>query len=369
MSVRRVKPWVFVACLFPLGMLVWRAFTGDLSANPIEFITHRTGDWTLRFLLIALAVTPVRRVFGWSWAAGFRRMFGLFAFFYALLHFSTYLVLDFFFAFDLILDDIVERRYVTAGFAGFVLLVPLAATSTNAMIRRLGASGGGACTGWPTRPASPGSCIICGWSGSTSGRRSPTPRCWPCSSACVCGSGSAPGSRRRGAAAARYGRASPPEPSLRTVTGITLPRAAHGNRGRGGRSLTCWPGHVDHCPNHRRRPGCPGLELQCSLPAHRRLRLRWAPDQPSRSPRRSTAQPSSRASNRPAGGPRRPKAGPRPGLRTRRPARRPGGSCPCGLRRSGGTAVGGARPGSGGVRARPVRRSARPRSCPRPGRA
>ena len=138
MSVRRVKPWVFAACLIPLGMLVWRAFTGDLSANPIEFITHRTGDWTLRFLLIALAVTPARRLFGWSWAAGFRRMFGLFAFFYALLHFSTYLVLDFFFAFDLILDDIVERRYVTAGFAGFVLLVPLAVTSTNAMIRRLG---------------------------------------------------------------------------------------------------------------------------------------------------------------------------------------------------------------------------------------
>ncbi len=138
MSVRRVKPWVFAACLIPLGMLVWRAFTGNLSANPIEFITHRTGDWTLRFLLIALAVTPARRLFGWSWAAGFRRMFGLFAFFYALLHFSTYLVLDFFFAFDLILDDIVERRYVTAGFAGFVLLVPLAVTSTNAMIRRLG---------------------------------------------------------------------------------------------------------------------------------------------------------------------------------------------------------------------------------------
>ncbi len=138
MSVRRVKPLVFAACLIPLGMLVWRAFTGDLSANPIEFITHRTGDWTLRFLLIALAVTPARRLFGWSWAAGFRRMFGLFAFFYAVLHFSTYLVLDFFFAFDLILDDIVERRYVTAGFAGFLMLVPLALTSTNAMIRRLG---------------------------------------------------------------------------------------------------------------------------------------------------------------------------------------------------------------------------------------
>lgn len=138
MSARRVKPWVFAACLIPLGMLVWRAFTGHLSANPIEFVTHRTGDWTLRFLLIALAVTPARRLFGWSWAAGFRRMFGLFAFFYAVLHFSTYLVLDFFFAFDLILDDIVERRYVTAGFAAFVMLVPLAVTSTPGMVRRLG---------------------------------------------------------------------------------------------------------------------------------------------------------------------------------------------------------------------------------------
>ena len=138
MSVRRAKPWVFAVCLIPLGMLVQRAAAGDLSANPIEFITHRTGDWALRFLLIALAVTPARRLFGWPAAAAFRRMFGLFAFFYALLHVGTYVVLDFFFAFDLILDDVVERRYVTAGFAGFVLLVPLAATSTNAMIRRLG---------------------------------------------------------------------------------------------------------------------------------------------------------------------------------------------------------------------------------------
>ena len=136
--VRRVKPWVFAACLIPLGLLVWRGFTGGLTANPIEYITHRTGDWTLRFLLIALAVTPLRRLTGWAALASFRRMFGLFAFFYVVLHFSTYLVLDFFFAFDLILDDIVERRYVTAGFTGFVLLIPLAVTSTQSMIRRLG---------------------------------------------------------------------------------------------------------------------------------------------------------------------------------------------------------------------------------------
>ncbi len=138
MGVRRLKPWVFAACLIPLGLLVWRGFTGGLTANPIEYITHRTGDWTLRFLLIALAITPLRRLTGWAALSSFRRMLGLFAFFYVVLHFSTYLVLDFFFAFDLIFDDIVERRYVTAGFTGFVLLIPLAVTSTKLMIRRLG---------------------------------------------------------------------------------------------------------------------------------------------------------------------------------------------------------------------------------------
>ncbi len=138
MKVSRIKPWVFAACLIPLGLLVWRGFSGGLTANPIEYITHRTGDWTLRFLLLSLAVTPVRKLVGWAWLASFRRMLGLFAFFYATLHFSTYLVLDFFFALDLILEDIVERRYVTAGFFGFVSLIPLAVTSTKGMIRRLG---------------------------------------------------------------------------------------------------------------------------------------------------------------------------------------------------------------------------------------
>ena len=95
---RRVKPWVFTACFIPLALLVWHGLTGGLSANPIEDITHRTGDWTLRFLLVALAVTPLRRLTGWAGLAAFRRMFGLFAFFYAVLHFTTYLVLDFFFA-------------------------------------------------------------------------------------------------------------------------------------------------------------------------------------------------------------------------------------------------------------------------------
>lgn len=138
MAVSRAKSWVFTAALVPLGLLLWAAATGGLTANPIEDITHRTGDWALRFLLLALAVTPIRKVTGWGWVADYRRMLGLFAFFYATLHFSTYLVLDFFFDFTLIFDDIVERRYVTAGFAGFVMLVPLAITSTRGMIRRLG---------------------------------------------------------------------------------------------------------------------------------------------------------------------------------------------------------------------------------------
>ena len=138
MSGRGVRSGVFTACVAPLVLLVWHGVTGTLSANPIEDITHRTGDWALRFLLIALAVTPLRRLTGWAALASFRRMFGLFAFFYAALHFSTYLVLDFFFAFDLILDDIVERRYVTAGFVGFLMLIPLALTSTARMTKRLG---------------------------------------------------------------------------------------------------------------------------------------------------------------------------------------------------------------------------------------
>ena len=136
--VRRVKPFVFLACLIPALLLGWDAFTGGLGANPIEEITHRTGDWALRLLLVTLAVTPIRRLAGWQPVIRFRRMLGLFAFFYATLHFSTYLVFDHFFNLLLILEDIAERRYVTAGFFGFVLMIPLAVTSTQGWIRRLG---------------------------------------------------------------------------------------------------------------------------------------------------------------------------------------------------------------------------------------
>jgi sulfoxide reductase heme-binding subunit YedZ len=110
----------------------------ELGANPIQTITHHTGDWSLRFLLITLSITPLRRLSGWNWLLRFRRMLGLFAFLYASLHFGTYLVLDQFFDFQAIAEDIIKRPYITVGFAAFLLLIPLAVTSTNAMVKRLG---------------------------------------------------------------------------------------------------------------------------------------------------------------------------------------------------------------------------------------
>jgi sulfoxide reductase heme-binding subunit YedZ len=135
---RALKPTVFLACLIPFGRLAYIAYAGNLGANPIEFITHFTGDWTLIFLLASLSVTPLRKISGWNGLIKFRRMLGLFAFFYAILHFATYMVLDHFFDFQAIVKDVIKRPYVTAGFAGFVLMIPPAITSTAGMIRRLG---------------------------------------------------------------------------------------------------------------------------------------------------------------------------------------------------------------------------------------
>lgn len=135
---RRVKAAVFVLCLVPAALLVWRGLTGGLTANPIEFITHRTGDWTLRLLLVTLAVTPLRRLTGWNDLVRLRRMLGLFAFFYASLHVLTYVGLDHFFAFGAMLEDVTERRFVTAGATAFILMIPLAVTSSTGMVRRLG---------------------------------------------------------------------------------------------------------------------------------------------------------------------------------------------------------------------------------------
>ncbi|MBC2729556.1 protein-methionine-sulfoxide reductase heme-binding subunit MsrQ [Thiobacillus sp.] len=135
---RNPKFWLFAVCLLPLARLFVLGFAGELGANPIEFITHSTGTWTLVGLLVTLSVTPLRRLTGRADLIRYRRMLGLFAFFYAVLHFMTYLWLDQFFDLAGIAKDIVKRPFVTVGFAAFVLLIPLAATSTRAMMRRLG---------------------------------------------------------------------------------------------------------------------------------------------------------------------------------------------------------------------------------------
>jgi sulfoxide reductase heme-binding subunit YedZ len=161
-----LKPVVFVAALAPAGIITyltwaayhgeqsaWPALTGNLSANPLSDITNRTGLWTLRFLCVTLAITPLRRLTGWNGAIRFRRMLGLFAFFYGCLHFLTYAILDRFMSLEVpdmtsasswgalavwIADDVAMRPYITVGFTAFVLMLPLALTSTAGMIRRLG---------------------------------------------------------------------------------------------------------------------------------------------------------------------------------------------------------------------------------------
>jgi len=138
LSSKWLKVPVFLVCLAPIGVVGWRALHHDLTANPIEFITHATGDWALRFLVITLAITPLRKILGLPELVRFRRMLGLFAFFYVCLHFSTYIVLDKFFDMSEIWKDVLKRRFITVGFAAFLLLIPLAVTSTAGWIRRLG---------------------------------------------------------------------------------------------------------------------------------------------------------------------------------------------------------------------------------------
>jgi sulfoxide reductase heme-binding subunit YedZ len=132
------KPLVFAASLLPLAWMVWLGWQDQLGANPVETLSHRTGDWSLRFLLLTLAVTPLRRLTGWNRLQQFRRMLGLFAFFYVCLHFGVYLVFDQFFDGRAIVADIAKRPYITVGFTGWLLLIPLAVTSTAGMIKRLG---------------------------------------------------------------------------------------------------------------------------------------------------------------------------------------------------------------------------------------
>ena len=136
------SPWtkvaVFAICLLPLGALLWRGFHNGLGANPVEFIQLTTGEWTLRFLVFTLAITPFRRLLNLPDLIRFRRMLGLFAFFYLSIHFLTYLVLDQSFDFAAIAKDIAKRPFITVGFLGFLLLLPMAITSTAGWIRRLG---------------------------------------------------------------------------------------------------------------------------------------------------------------------------------------------------------------------------------------
>lgn len=136
--IRLTKVAVFLACLIPLGLLAWDAYTQNLGANPIEKITHATGDWTLRFLLITLSITPVRKLLQFPNLIKFRRMLGLFAFFYGCLHFFTYVWLDKFFNLHEMIADIEKRKFITIGLTAFTLLIPLAITSTTGWIRRLG---------------------------------------------------------------------------------------------------------------------------------------------------------------------------------------------------------------------------------------
>src|ERR1700733_4676135 len=135
---RYFKPAIFLACLVPLGYLVWQGLHAQLGANPIEKITHTTGDCTLTFLLITLAVTPLRKLTRQYWLIGLRRMFGLFAFFYGTLHLMTYVWLDKFFDVHEMLADIAKRRFITAGMTAFALMIPLALTSTSWSFRKLG---------------------------------------------------------------------------------------------------------------------------------------------------------------------------------------------------------------------------------------
>lgn len=135
---RITKVAIFLAALVPLGRLAWRALHDGLGANPIEVITHSTGDWTLIFILITLSVTPLRRITHQYWLIGVRRMVGLFAFFYGTLHFLTYIWLDKFFDTHEMWRDIAKRPFITLGFSAFVLMIPLAVTSTAWAIRRLG---------------------------------------------------------------------------------------------------------------------------------------------------------------------------------------------------------------------------------------
>jgi sulfoxide reductase heme-binding subunit YedZ len=136
---RITKVLIFLGALVPLEWLLWKFFHDRLGANPVEVITHSTGDWTLILIMVTLSITPLRKLSKQYWLIGVRRMTGLFAFFYGCLHFATYIWLDKFFDVHEMIKDVYKRPFITAGFTAFVLMIPLALTSTKGWIRRLGA--------------------------------------------------------------------------------------------------------------------------------------------------------------------------------------------------------------------------------------
>jgi methionine sulfoxide reductase heme-binding subunit len=136
---RILKGVLHLLFITPFVALLAGAFMGKLGANPVEVLTHETGEWALRLLILVLMVTPLRKLTGWNWMVRQRRMIGLYGFFYVVCHLTTYVWLDQFFDLETIFEDIVKRPYITVGFSAFLLLIPLAATSNNAMVKRLGA--------------------------------------------------------------------------------------------------------------------------------------------------------------------------------------------------------------------------------------
>ena len=132
------KPAVFMACLIPFIVITYQIFFNKLGAEPVKEVTHHTGNWTLRFILISLAMTPLRNITNSLVWTRYRRMFGLFAFFYVACHFLTYIALDHFFDISFIIKDIIKRPFITFGFLSFVLLIPLALTSPKKMLKKLG---------------------------------------------------------------------------------------------------------------------------------------------------------------------------------------------------------------------------------------
>jgi sulfoxide reductase heme-binding subunit YedZ len=137
-KIKIIKPLLFIFSALPAGYLIYALFTENLGANPIEKLLHETGFWTLTFLLITLSITPLRKLTGWNKTIQFRRMIGLFSFFYAFMHFAVYLGLDRIFEWSEIVEDLSKRPYITIGFTAFIMLIPLTVTSTKGWIRKLG---------------------------------------------------------------------------------------------------------------------------------------------------------------------------------------------------------------------------------------